>query len=85
MKTTARKYVMKGKPSPSTGLSHMRSKVARTMLRTAIASRPPVRETALLISEAVPASSSPTEFITVVVSGATVMAMPRLITRTAGK
>src|SRR5678815_4619056 len=44
-----------------------------------------IRETALLIPEAVPASSSETEFITVVVSGATLVAIPKPRTVIAGK
>jgi hypothetical protein len=44
-----------------------------------------LRETALLIPEATPARLSGTEFITVVVSGATQIAMPRPSTTTAGK
>src|SRR5947207_12987757 len=52
---------------------------------TAIASKPAVRETALLTPEAMPAWLSFTEFITVVVNGATLIAMPRPSTTTAGK
>src|SRR5581483_7035023 len=52
---------------------------------TAIASNPAVRETALLIPEAIPARFCRTEFITVVVKGATLMASPTPSTTTAGK
>ena len=50
-----------------------------------MASKPAARDTALLTPDAVPASSCPTEFMAVVVSGATVMAMPRPRTHTARK
>ena len=50
-----------------------------------MASKPAVRETALLIPEAMPAWLSRTEFITVVVNGATLMAIPRPSTTIAGK
>ena len=56
-----------------------------TTPKAAIASRPAVRETALFTPEAVPASAGPTAFITVVVNGATVTAMPMPSTQTAGK
>src|ERR1044071_7620977 len=52
---------------------------------TAIASNPAVRDTALLIPDATPACSSPTELITVVVNGATVIDIPTPRTTTAGK
>lgn len=55
------------------------------MLSTAIESSPAVRATALLIPEAIPAWRTFTAPITVVVSGATVIAMPRPNTNTAGK
>jgi hypothetical protein len=51
----------------------------------AIASRPAARDTALLTPEAVPASFSPSAFITVVVSGEIVIVMPSPSTHTAGK
>jgi hypothetical protein len=50
----------------------------------ATASSIATRDTALLIPEARPARLSSTDAITAVVRGATVIAMPRLITRTAG-
>ena len=53
--------------------------------KTAIASKPAVRETALLIPEATPTRFSGTEFITVVVRGATLTAIPMPRTRIAGK
>ena len=49
---------------------------AITMPKIAIASSAAVLDTALLTPEAIPATSGPTEFITVVVSGATVTVMP---------
>ena len=55
------------------------------MPSTAMASRPAVRETALLMPEAVPACSVPTEPITAVVKGATLMAIPIPSTTDAGK
>jgi hypothetical protein len=58
---------------------------AITSPKTAIASSAAVRDTALFTPDATPASSVPTAFITVVVSGATVMLMPRPSTQTAGK
>src|SRR6185369_293223 len=56
-----------------------------TTPNTAMASNPAVRDTALLIPDATPACSSPTELITVVVSGATVIDIPSPRTTTAGK
>ena len=56
-----------------------------TTPRTAIAINPATRETALLMPDATPAWSWATEFITVVVSGATLIAMPKPSTITAGK
>src|SRR5262245_1959445 len=53
--------------------------------KTAIASSPATRATALLIPDATPACDGSTAVITVVVSGATVIAMPTARTRTAGK
>jgi len=44
-----------------------------------------VRETALLIPEAMPTRFAGTAFITVVVSGATLTAIPKPSTTTAGK
>src|SRR5262249_41229959 len=55
------------------------------MPRAAIDSSPAVLDTALLMPEATPATCSGTEFITVVVSGATVIAIPKPSTITAGK
>src|SRR5215467_4147925 len=55
------------------------------MPRTAIDRSPAVLDTALLTPEATPARCSGTEFITVVVSGATVIAIPKPSTITAGK
>src|SRR6185312_1171027 len=52
---------------------------------TATARRPAVSETALLMPEAMPAWSRATELITVLVSGATVNAIPRPSTTVAGK
>jgi hypothetical protein len=51
----------------------------------AIANTAASRETALLMPEAIPARSSSTEFITVVVRGATLIAIPNPSTMTAGK
>ena len=56
-----------------------------TMPKLAIASKPAVRETALLMPDAMPARLSLTEFMTVVVNGATLIAMPRPSTTIAGK
>src|SRR4026208_639569 len=56
-----------------------------TTPNTAIASRPAVRDTALFIPDATPACSSPTALITVVVKGATLIAIPSPSTSTAGK
>lgn len=56
-----------------------------TIPSRAIASRPAARETALLIPEASPAWAASSAFMTVVVSGATVTAMPKPSTRIAGK
>jgi hypothetical protein len=56
-----------------------------TIPRTAIASKLAIRETALLTPEAVPTRSCAMEFITVVVSGATLTAIPIPSTTTAGK
>src|SRR5882724_1212763 len=50
-----------------------------------MASRPAVRETALLMPEATPACDCGTELMMVVVSGATLIAMPRPNTTTPGK
>ena len=55
------------------------------MPRIAIAKTPARRETALLIPEATPTLPSAAEFITVVVSGATLMAIPNPSITTAGK
>jgi cation:H+ antiporter len=55
-----------------------------TLMR-AIASSPPTRETALLMAEAIPAWRTSTAFITVVVSGATVTAIPSPSTTIGGK
>ena len=52
---------------------------------TAIASTPATRDSALLTPEAVPASSAATDCMTVVVKGATAMAMPRPSTATPGR
>src|SRR5205085_12525199 len=51
----------------------------------ATASSIATRDVALLMPEASPARASATAVITVVVSGATLIAMPRLITSTAGR
>jgi hypothetical protein len=53
--------------------------------KTATASIAAIRETALLIPEATPTCCLSTEFITVVVSGATLTAIPSPSTTTAGK
>jgi len=53
--------------------------------KEAIESNPASLETALLTPDAVPARSSETEFMTVVVSGATLIAIPKPSTITAGK
>jgi hypothetical protein len=58
---------------------------AMTIPKIAIASSAAVRETALLTPEAMPARSGPSEFMTVVVSGATVTVIPMPSTTTAGK
>ena len=55
------------------------------MPNTAIANNPAARETALLIPGAIPTRFSETAFITVVVNGATLRAMPRPSTTVAGK
>ena len=55
------------------------------MPSTATANTDARRDTALLIPEAIPACFSSTEFITVVVSGATLVAIPSPSTTTAGK
>jgi hypothetical protein len=52
---------------------------------TAIARRLATLETALLIPEAVPVRSWLTEFMTVVVSGATITASPKPRKRTPGR
>ena len=72
---------MSRNPSPSCASKAQ----AITTPNTAIASTEAARETALLTPEAMPASSGPTAFITVVVSGATVTVMPKPSTTTAGK
>ena len=59
--------------------------LAMTAPNTAIASTAAARDTALFTPEATPAISGPTAFMTVVVSGATVTAMPRPNTTTAGR
>src|SRR5438876_3797099 len=59
--------------------------VTITTPNTAIASTPATRATALLIPEAVPAWSWSTELITTVVSGATVIAIPKPRTTNPGK
>ena len=51
----------------------------------ATASSPPMRETALLMPDATPTRFCGTEPITVVVSGATLTAIPNPSTITAGK
>ena len=55
-----------------------------TTPKTAIATRPATRDTALLIPDATPECALSTAFISVVVSGATVIAIPRAITPIAG-
>ena len=55
------------------------------MPNTAIATSPATRETALFTPDATPACSAWTAFITVVVNGATTIAIPRPSTATAGK
>ena len=67
----------------SSGLVGMKSH--STMPKTAMASKPAIRATALLIPEAAPARSAPTEFITTVVRGATVTAIPKPSTTNAPK
>ena len=52
---------------------------------TATASSPAARDTALLMPEAVPARFTSTAFITVVVSGATLTAIPSPSTTMGGK
>ena len=52
---------------------------------TATASKPAVRDTALFTPDAIPARLSCTAFITVVVSGATLIAMPKPSTMIAGR
>ena len=56
-----------------------------TMPSTAMANSPAAREMALLIPEAMPTRFSGTAFMTVVVRGATLIAMPNPSTTTAGK
>src|SRR3981189_3062468 len=56
-----------------------------TIARIAMASTLATRATALLMPEAVPARSWSTEFITTVVRGATLIAIPRPRTTNAGK
>ena len=75
---------LNGRPSraPRTRASNVR---ASTTPNTAIASRPATRATALLTPDATPAWWLSTAPITVVVSGATVTAMPNPSTTTAGK
>ena len=58
---------------------------ASTTPKTAIASRPATRATALLTPDATPACRGSTALITVVVRGATVIAIPNPSTTTAGK
>src|SRR5262245_31642075 len=58
---------------------------ATTTPTMATASSSARRETALLMPEARPACFSSTDVITVAVSGATLVAMPTLMTQTAGK
>src|ERR1700726_596386 len=55
------------------------------MPRAAMARSPAVRATALLTPDAMPARFCETEFITVVVRGATLMAIPRPRITTGGK
>src|SRR5437660_6206602 len=59
--------------------------VSITIPRTAIASSPAACETALLTPDAMPTRFSVIEFITVVVRGAILTAMPVPSTTTAGK
>src|SRR5262249_23478201 len=56
-----------------------------TMPSTAIDNTPAILEVALLMPEATPARFPPTEFMTVVVRGATLIAIPRPSTRIPGK
>ena len=66
--------------------SSRRSKLCSiTIPKTAIASNPAVREIALLIPDATPTRFEGTEFITVVVRGATLTAIPSPRTTIAGK
>jgi hypothetical protein len=75
-----------GKSNAEIRLSNARLNAAFiTTPNTARASNAPAREMALLMPDARPASSRPTEFITVVVSGATVTAIPNPRTLTAGR
>src|SRR2546430_14439118 len=56
-----------------------------TIPRTAIASRPAVRETALFTPDAMPARFCETELITVAVSGATLIVIPKPTTTIGGE
>ncbi len=67
-------------------VSSPRLKATRMIIpNTATASRPPTRDTALLIPDATPTNPGCTDPITAVVSGATVIAMPSPITTITGK
>jgi len=69
----------------SAASSSLSNRCVKTTPNTAMASSPAKRDIALLIPEAVPARSVPTEFMTVVVSGATVTLMPKPSMHIAGK
>src|SRR5712691_10439303 len=69
----------------SRGVTRASKVRASATLNTAIASRPATRATALLTPDATPAWRLSTAPITVVVSGATVIAIPNPSTTTAGK
>src|SRR5918997_1230724 len=75
-----------GRSRASTRASRPGEKATKTkMPRIGMASRLPVRETALLTPEASPECLPETEFIAVVVSGAMTSAIPKPCTTTAGK
>src|SRR5205085_12440344 len=67
------------------GLARASNVRVSTTPKSAIARRPATRATALLTPDATPACLGSTALITVVVNGATVIAMPNPSTTTAGK
>lgn len=75
-----RKDVTRYRPDSAAWCDH-----TNTMPSTAIANRLATRATALLMPDATPAWSPGTEPITVAVSGATMIVMPRPSTASAGK